>query len=273
MTASPWLYHNKPLLMGVLNCTPDSFSDGGHYLDRDKAIAHGRAMARQGANIIDVGGESTRPGSRSVSIQEELDRVIPVVQQLSDDGLYVSIDTSKPEIMHQACLAGACMINDVNALCAKGALQVATHAKVDICLMHKQGIPQTMQDEPYYHDAVQDIKTYLSQRVQVCLDAGINKERITIDPGIGFGKNLQANLQLQAHLDAFKQIAPVLLGISRKSFLAELSGSKRIEREIETAAALSIAVWQGVDILRVHDVVSQKRALEVAYPLRVARVH
>ncbi|MDQ6962602.1 MAG: dihydropteroate synthase [Mariprofundaceae bacterium] len=273
MLATPWLHSDKPLLMGVLNCTPDSFSDGGKYLDTNKAITHGQDMARQGASIIDVGGESTRPSSHGVSVQQELDRVIPVIQQLSDDGLYVSIDSSKPEVMRQACIAGARMINDVNALCADGAIQVAVEANVDVCLMHKQGVPQSMQDQPCYEHALDDIKTYLQQRMQCCLTAGMQAEKISIDPGIGFGKRLNDNLLLQAHLAEFKEIAPVLLGISRKSFLAEISGSQLIEREIETAAALSIAVWQGVDMLRVHDIATQKRALEVAYQLRVARAY
>jgi len=271
MLGSPWRHSQKPLLMGVLNCTPDSFSDGGEYLTREKALAHARKMMHLGAAMIDVGGESTRPGSVGVSIQEEIDRIIPVVQQLSAEGIYVSVDTSKPKVMLEAVRAGARMINDVNALAAEGAIAVAMDAQVDVCLMHKKGTPQQMQLRPTYTNVLEEVAAFLRQRMDACILAGISPERILIDPGIGFGKNTHDNLQLQAHLNLFKDMGPVLLGVSRKSFLGDISGSLVSEREFETAAAVGIAVWNGVDVLRVHDIERQKKVVDVAYRLRVAR--
>ncbi|RLL55010.1 dihydropteroate synthase [Mariprofundus sp. EBB-1] len=257
-------------IMGVLNCTPDSFSDGGNFFNIESAIEHGLHMFEQGAAIIDVGGESTRPGSETVPLEEELARVIPVIQALTDQGCFVSADTMKAEVMHQGIKAGASMINDVSALTFDpDSLAVIADSHVDVCLMHMQGLPKTMQQQPKYSDAVADVSLFFNQRIDACLQAGIQASAITLDPGIGFGKRLQDNIALIQGLGHFKQHfnMPLLLGVSRKSFLGQLTDSPIHDREIETAVAGAIGIANGADILRVHDVPLQRRAMQVASAL------
>lgn len=260
-------------IMGVLNCTPDSFSDGGRHAGTEAAVAHGLRLWRDGAALIDVGGESTRPGADAVSEAEELRRVVPVVRALAAEGCRVSIDTTKAEVMRAACEAGAAMINDVTALMGDAdALAVAAETGAEVCLMHMRGSPRTMQDKPHYHDVVGEVRDFLARRVDACLAAGVKEDALVLDPGIGFGKRLEDNLALIAHLSSLKQAfaLPLLLGVSRKSFLGALSGAGVEDREIETAAAISIGVFAGADILRVHDVAIQRRAARVASSLRDA---
>ncbi|MFQ5518493.1 MAG: dihydropteroate synthase [Mariprofundus sp.] len=256
--------------MGVLNCTPDSFSDGGHYVDVEAAVAHGLEMARQGAAIIDVGGESTRPGAKPVSLQEELDRVIPVIRELVRQGCTVSVDTMKAEVMSQAMLAGASLINDVSALRHESnSLNIAADTGADVCLMHMLGSPENMQQQPEYDDVVREVADFFEQRIEHCLRAGIQESSIVLDPGIGFGKRLQDNLALIRAVSGFKKIfsMPVLLGLSRKSFLGQLTGSPVSDHEFESAVAGGIGIVHGADLLRVHDVALQRRAIQVASAL------
>jgi len=263
-------------MMGVLNCTPDSFSDGGSFIhagqavDVQQAVDHGLRMFEQGAAIIDVGGESTRPDAEPVSLQQELERVIPVIKALTEQQCPVSIDSMKAEVMAQAIEAGACLVNDVSALSHDAAsLPLLAETGVDVCLMHMQGSPQTMQQQPGYGDVVEEVSAFFQQRIDACLKAGIKASAIILDPGIGFGKRLQDNLALIQAIPQFKKTfdMPVLLGLSRKSFLGHITGSVVEDREIETAAAGSMAIAYGADILRVHDVSVQKRAIQVASAL------
>jgi len=257
-------------MMGVLNCTPDSFSDGGSFLDVDAAIAHALAMQQAGAAIIDVGGESTRPGAAQVSEQEELARVIPVVRALSLAGCPVSLDTMKAEVMRQGIAAGATLINDVSALRFDAAsMAVVAAAGVDVCLMHMQGEPDSMQTNPHYADVVDEVCAFFQQRITACTQAGIAESTIVLDPGIGFGKRLEDNLALIRGIDLIKQRfgMPLLLGVSRKSFLGLLTGSDVSDRELETAVAGAMGIAFGADILRVHDITLQKRAVRVASAL------
>jgi len=260
--------------MGVLNCTPDSFSDGGNFVDAEAAIAHGLAMFEQGAAIIDVGGESTRPDAEPVSLQDELQRVMPVIEALVEQGCPVSIDTMKAEVMSQAIAAGASLVNDVSALTYDAdSLSLLASTGTDVCLMHMQGSPKTMQQQPLYDNVVEDVSVFFAQRIEACLQAGIESSSIILDPGIGFGKSLDDNLTLIQAIPLFKQrfAMPVLLGVSRKSFLGQLTSSPVSDRELETAVAGGMGIAYGADILRVHDVVVQKRAIQVASALSVAR--
>jgi len=257
-------------IMGVLNCTPDSFSDGGEFFDSDSAVAHGLEMHGQGAAIIDVGGESTRPGASPVPVQEELARVIPVIRALATHGCTVSIDSMKAAVIHQAIEAGASIINDVSALSHDAeSLSVVANAGVDVCLMHMQGTPETMQQQPKYKDVVQAVSDFFARRIEACLQAGIQASSIILDPGIGFGKRLEDNLALIQAIPRFKINfnMPVLLGVSRKSFLGQLTGAAVEDRELETAVAGAMAIAYGADILRIHDVMQQKRAIRVASAL------
>ncbi len=254
-------------IMGVLNCTPDSFSDGGSYLSLESAIAHAQAMRAQGAVIIDVGGESTRPGSDAVPLQEELARVIPVTKALAKQGHYVSVDTMKAAVMSQAIEAGASMINDVSALTHDSdSLHLAADSGVDVCLMHMQGSPKSMQQRPAYDNVIQQVIDFFSQRIDACLEVGIRESAIILDPGIGFGKRLEDNLALIQGIKNLKQTfnMPVLLGVSRKSFLGQITNCEVNDREIETAVAGAMGIAYGADILRVHDVALQRRAVQVA---------
>ncbi|WP_293007230.1 dihydropteroate synthase [Nitrosomonas sp.] len=251
--------------MGIINVTPDSFSDGGFFLSTQQAIAHARSLIDEGADILDIGGESTRPGSQHVSADEELSRVIPVLEALVDTAIPISIDTSKPEVMKHAIEAGASMINDVNALRNTGALEtVAPHKHVQICLMHMQGTPQNMQANPYYIDIVSEVKDYLQQRIQAANTAGIALSRLVIDPGFGFGKTPQHNLSLLNHLNEFTTLGtPVLAGLSRKSMLGAITGNNVDQRLHESVAAALLAVVKGAKIVRVHDVKASKAALAI----------
>jgi len=262
-------------IMGVLNCTPDSFSDGGVFLDNEgmnveAAVSHGLEMWKQGAAIIDVGGESTRPGAIAVSLQEELARVIPVVRELSQLGCTVSVDTTKAEVMRQAMHAGATMINDVSALGSDAeSLRVAADTGADVCLMHMQGKPETMQLKPEYHNVIEEVSNFFEQRIEVCLQAGVHLSSIVLDPGIGFGKRLSDNVSLIRSIGYFKRKfnMPLLLGVSRKSFLGLLTGCPVEDRELETAVAGAVGIAYGADMLRVHDVALQGRAIRVASAL------
>jgi dihydropteroate synthase len=256
---------NRPLIMGVVNVTPDSFSDGGLYLSTQQAIAHARNLIDEGADILDIGGESTRPGSQQVSTDEEIKRVIPVLEALVVTNTPISIDTSKPEVMKRAIAAGASMINDVNALRNPGALEaVAQDNHVKLCLMHMQGTPQNMQKNPQYKNIVSEVKDFLEQRIHAAMTAGISKDRLIIDPGFGFGKTLQHNLALLNQLDQLTTLGvPVLAGVSRKSMLGTITGNSVDHRIHESISAALLAAVKGAKIVRVHDVKASKDALAV----------
>ncbi|WP_456408369.1 dihydropteroate synthase [Thiolapillus sp.] len=255
----------KPCVMGILNVTPDSFSDGGRFLHADTAIAQAMQMAEDGAAIIDVGGESTRPGASPVSVQEELDRVIPVIQALRANlPIPVSIDTSKPEVMAAAVQAGAGLINDVNALRSNGALEQAAKLDVPVCLMHMQGQPDTMQHAPRYDNVLGEVSAFLSERLDACIEQGIACEHILIDPGFGFGKTLEHNLELLRRLRELEKLGcPLLVGLSRKSMLGTLTGREPEQRVAASVAAALLAVERGASIVRVHDVAETVDALKV----------
>lgn len=259
---------SKPIVMGILNVTPDSFFDGGKFDVVNKAVEHARQMSADGAEIIDIGGESTRPGAAPVSVQQELDRVIPVIEILGEE-FTVSIDTSKPEVMRTAVKAGASIINDVHALRAKGALEAVAELDVPVCLMHMQGESRTMQIEPQYINVVQEIKAFLLERVELCKKAGIQKDKIMIDPGFGFGKTLQHNLLLLKHLKVFVETGfPVLVGVSRKSMFGQLLDLPVDERGHASLAAAVVAVMNGAQIIRTHDVKSTIEAIKVCYSIQ-----
>lgn len=241
--------------MGIVNVTPDSFSDGGRHLLRDAAIAHAHQLISEGANILDIGGESTRPGAQAVSVQEELDRVLPVIEGLRGVAVPLSIDTFKAEVMQAALIAGASMVNDINALQQPQALQVVAASDAAVCLMHKQGKPQTMQLEPNYQDVLQEVLDFLRNRVIAVEAAGVARERILIDPGFGFGKTLLHNLTLLRQLARFSELGvPLLAGLSRKSMLGMITGQEVNNRVPASVAAALIAVQHGACIVRVHDV-------------------
>jgi len=252
--------------MGIVNVTPDSFSDGGEFLDPERAIAHGRKLADEGADILDVGGESTRPGARAVDAAEELGRVVPVVEALAKDGPKVSIDTSKTEVARAALDAGASMVNDVTALRADPDLAaLCAERDCEVVLMHMLGDPRTMQENPVYHDVVDDIKVFLAERIEFATVAGIHRERIWIDPGIGFGKTVEHNLELHRRLGEFAELGrPVAFGSSRKSFIGKLTGAGVDQRLGGTIASNVIAYANGAEMLRVHDVAPMQEALTVA---------
>ena len=244
---------SRPLVMGIVNATPDSFSDGGLHHQRDAAIAHAMQLIEEGADIVDIGGESTRPGAVPVGVQEELDRVLPIIESLH--GVPISIDTFKPEVMKAAIAAGAQMVNDINALLDEDAMKIVANSQVAVCLMHKQGNPQTMQQQPDYHNVVDEVKSFLQARIEAALAAGIAKECIVIDPGFGFGKTLQHNLALLGNLNELTQLGvPILAGLSRKSMLGEITGQDAQHRMPASIAAALIAAQRGASILRVHDV-------------------
>ncbi len=252
-------------VMGILNVTPDSFSDGGRFTGRDDALRHAERMLAEGADILDVGGESTRPGAAGVSAQEELDRVVPVIEAvLGITDKPVSIDTSKADVMRAAVAAGAAMINDVRALREEGALDAAAAAQVPVCLMHMQGQPRTMQQDPDYADVVGEIADFLSERVEACGQAGIPRDRIVLDPGFGFGKTVAHNVELLANLRQLKELGlPILAGLSRKSTLGKITGRDVDQRVPASIAAAVIAVTNGASIVRVHDVAETVDALKV----------
>ena len=262
---------SSPAVMGILNLTPDSFSDGGRFNDCDSAVRHALAMVNQGAAIIDIGGESTRPGAQAVTVQQELDRVMPVVEAVvAELPVPVSVDTSKPGVMRAAISAGAGMINDVMALRSKGAIEAVSDAgNVAVCLMHMQGKPRTMQTNPHYGDVVREVRDFLLERASVCEKGGIASSRILLDPGFGFGKMLEHNLALLKNIG---QLAgegyPLLVGISRKSMIGQLLGEVPVERRLHgSVAAAVIAAMQGASILRVHDVRETVDALKIVEAL------
>ncbi len=257
---------SKPQVMGILNTTPDSFSDGGVFFPRDAAIARARDMFEAGAVIIDVGGESTRPGAQPVSLQEELDRVIPVIEAVHAElPVILSVDTRKPAVMSEAVRAGAGMINDVSALQQEGAVAVAAACDVPVCLMHMQGEPRTMQKQPHYDDVVEEVISFLNQRIDSCLKAGIRREHLLVDPGFGFGKTLRHNLQLLNRLPEIAALGfPVVVGISRKSMLGKVLDERPVqERLYGSIAAATVAAWLGASIVRVHDVGPTADALKI----------
>ena len=265
------LVFDRPIVMGILNVTPDSFSDGGQHLDFESALAHGLQMVEDGAAIIDVGGESTRPGSIGVSEEEELARTIPVVRELSArTNVIISIDTMKAEVARQAIEAGACIINDVSALtCDPEMAGVAAESGAGVILMHMLGSPRTMQDDPVYDDVVVDVQDYLLSRIAELIENGLKKESLAIDPGIGFGKTLEHNIQLLADLE--KQVAlglPVVVGLSRKRFLGMLTGCEVNKRLASSLAALTFCVLNGAHVMRVHDVKESHEAMKVACALK-----
>jgi len=252
-------------VMGILNVTPDSFSDGGVFFDAPRAVAHAHEMAAAGAAIIDVGGESTRPGAQPVSLQEELDRTIPVIERLARElATPISIDTSKPEVMRAAVAAGAGLINDVYALRAEDALPVAASLKVPVCLMHMQGEPRTMQSDPHYADVVAEVRDFLAARIAAATQAGMARERIVIDPGFGFGKSLEHNLALLRGLRSLTALGvPVLAGLSRKSMISNALGLPVEQRAHASVALALMAVQNGARLVRVHDVAATVQAIRM----------
>lgn len=262
---------SEPRVMGVLNRTPDSFSDGGSYTDFDAALRRAVEMAGEGAAILDVGGESTRPGAAPVSLQEELDRVLPLIEKLTQElDLPLSVDSSKPEVMRAAVAAGAAMINDVYALRQPGALEVAASSDTAVCLMHMQGEPRSMQQQPHYDDVVDEVGAFLRQRAGQCTAAGIQRQRIVIDPGFGFGKTLEHNLELLRRLPELAGSGyPLLVGLSRKSMIGTLLGGVPASQRLQGSVAAAVAaVLHGANIVRCHDVRPTMEALRVAAALR-----
>ncbi|MFP5410332.1 MAG: dihydropteroate synthase [Gammaproteobacteria bacterium] len=254
----------RPLILGIVNVTPDSFSDGGRLADARAAIGHALKLRDAGADILDVGGESTRPGAAPVSAEAEIERVLPVIEALAAQGCVVSVDTMKPEVMRAALAAGAAMVNDVMALRAPGALEAVAATGAAACLMHMQGEPRTMQQAPAYADVAGEVADFLAARVAACEAAGIARERLVIDPGFGFGKTLAHNLALLKHLDRLAATGvPVLAGLSRKAMLGTLSGRAVGEREFAGVAAHLIAVARGARLVRVHDVAAMRDALAI----------
>jgi dihydropteroate synthase len=255
---------DRPLIMGIVNTTPDSFSDGGKFTTAPLAIEHALGLARLGADILDVGGESTRPGALPVPAGEEMRRVLPVIEALAKAGLIVSVDTKKPEVMRAALEAGAVMVNDVMALRMPGALEVVAATNAAVCLMHMQGEPQTMQQAPHYGDVVNEVVRFLGDRAEACIAAGIEQDRIVVDPGFGFGKSLAHNLALLKNIGALTALdMPVIVGMSRKSTLGALTARGVDEREFAGVAAHLMAVEQGARLVRVHDVAAMHDVLAV----------
>jgi dihydropteroate synthase len=258
---------DRPLVMGILNVTPDSFSDGARFQERDAAIRRALALVEEGADILDIGGESTRPGAAAVTVQQELDRVIPVLEAINKEvPVPISVDTSKPEVMKEAVHKGAGMINDVRALREPGALQIlADYPDIPVCLMHMLGEPRTMQQNPEYADVVTDIIGFLEERISACEEAGIERSRLLLDPGFGFGKTLEHNLGLLRRLDALEVLGcPVLVGISRKSMIGALLDNAPVDQRLYgSLSAAVIAAMKGAAIIRVHDVKPTVDALKV----------
>jgi len=256
---------DRARVMGVVNVTPDSFSDGGAHADTEAAVAHGLRLAAEGADLLDVGGESTRPGASEVPVEEELRRVLPVVERLAREcPLPISVDTSKPEVMRAAVAAGAGMVNDPYALRRDGALEAAAELGVPVCLMHMQGTPADMQDDPRYEDVVAEVHSFFTQRIFACEMAGIAKKKLLLDPGFGFGKTLEHNLLLLRQLSRFVELGlPVLAGLSRKGMIGKLTGRELDARVHGSVAAALIAVQNGATIVRVHEVAATVDALAV----------
>ncbi|QND83481.1 Dihydropteroate synthase [Chromobacterium vaccinii] len=263
---------SRPLVMGILNVTPDSFSDGGRFNRVDDALARAEAMLAEGADILDIGGESTRPGAPFVSPEEEMARVMPVLEKLRGIGAPLSLDTRRAEVMREALRLGAVdLINDVSALEDEGALPLAAASRAAVCLMHKQGNPDTMQNRPEYADVVAEVADYLKRRLQLCLDAGIARERLLVDPGFGFGKTLEHNLALLKRLDEIERIAgaPLLVGLSRKSMLGAITGEDAPSERLGASVAAALeSARRGAAVIRVHDVKATRQALQLWQALR-----
>ncbi|WP_434938794.1 dihydropteroate synthase [Shewanella sp. HL-SH8] len=255
----------QPVVMGIVNVTPDSFSDGGEFNLFEHACKHVDYIIEQGASIIDVGGESTRPGASEVTVEQELARVLPLIKYIADKhDVWISIDTSKPEVMQQAVAAGANLINDVRALQLPGAIEMAATLKVPVCLMHMQGQPQTMQDSPEYGDVISEVSAFFERRIIACEAAGITRSKIILDPGFGFGKTLAHNYRLLATLPLLHQFhLPILIGLSRKSMIGDLLARPTSERLAGSLAGALIAAQQGAQIIRVHDVPETVDVLKV----------
>ena len=264
---------SQPQVMGILNVTPDSFSDGGKHTNVSQALDHALRMIDEGATFIDIGGESTRPGAPDVSLQEELDRTIPVIEAVAKNtSCVISIDTSKADVMREAVKAGAGLINDVRALQEPGALQVAAEAQVPVCLMHMQGQPRTMQQSPEYDDVVNDVGQFLLARTKVCEEAGIAKDKILFDPGYGFGKSLEHNYTLVKHLPSLMKLGyPVLVGMSRKSMIGNLLNRKVDERLAGSISLATIVAQMGAHIIRVHDVKETADAVNIVKMLNLVK--
>jgi dihydropteroate synthase len=264
---------SRPRVMGILNVTPDSFSDGGLFDSVAQAVEHARHMVEEGAAIIDVGGESTRPGAAEVPVDEELRRVIPVIDALHDSlDVPVSIDTRKPEVMQAAVAAGAGLINDVTALQTPGAVKLAAQLGVPVCLMHMQGTPESMQEQPSYADVVTEVKGFLLERAEACMQHGIDRNNILLDPGFGFGKTTTHNLQLLQQLEQLVAAGfPVLVGLSRKSMIGQILGLPVDQRLYAGLALAVLAAWQGAAIVRCHDVRQTREAILMCQAVRDAR--
>ncbi|MFQ2299044.1 dihydropteroate synthase [Aeromonas dhakensis] len=257
----------RPHVMGILNVTPDSFSDGGHFNQLERAMTHARQMVAEGATLIDIGGESTRPGAPDVSEQEELDRVLPVVERMACElDVMISLDTSKAAVMREGCAAGAHLINDVRALLEPGALAAAAAADVPVCLMHMQGQPRTMQAEPHYDDLLGEVRAFFDERIAACLTAGIAREQLLLDPGYGFGKTIAHNYQLLAQQESLLDYQlPLLVGMSRKSMIGNLLGRPVDERLAGSLACALVGMQRGARIIRVHDVRATMDALRTGW--------
>ena len=270
MTAPGWsirggeLTLNRVLIMGIINMTPDSFADGGRYFDSTEALAHARCLIDEGADVLDIGGESTRPGADDVPADEELRRVMPLIEALTGCGVPVSVDTSKPEVMRAALDAGASIINDVYALQRPGACEAVASSDCGIVLMHMQGTPRTMQHEPRYSDVVREVTEFLSRRVEEAQSRGIDPGRIAVDPGFGFGKSIEHNFKLLSELSMLKKMnRPLVVGLSRKSMLGGVTGRPVDGRVAGSVAAAVLAAERGANIVRVHDVAATRDALAV----------
>lgn len=259
------LVFDRPMVMGVLNVTPDSFSDGGRFVGLDLALAHVEQMLKDGVDIIDVGGESTRPGAAAVSGQDEIERVVPLVEAVRHRfDVPISVDTSKPNVMRAAVAAGANMLNDVLALQEEGALLAAVELAVPVCLMHMQGEPRSMQEDPRYDDVTVEVLQFLRERIDVCQEAGIARNKLLVDPGFGFGKRLSHNLTLLRELGRFKSLElPILIGVSRKSMIGTILNRPVDQRLYGSLAAASLALWQGASIIRTHDVAATKDVVKL----------
>ena len=258
------LDYSRPLLMGVVNVTPDSFTDGGLFFDPQRAVVHALGLIEEGADLIDVGGESTRPGAQPIDAAEELRRVLPVLHALRDAPVPVAVDTTKPQVMRAAIAEGASVINDVNALRSPGALQTVAASLAGVCLVHMRGEPRTMQAAPHYKNVVAEVRAFLLERLDAAVAIGIALERIALDPGFGFGKTVGHNLAVLRNLERLAELgAPVLVGLSRKSTLGAITGRPALERLPASIAAALIAVQHGARIVRVHDVAATRDALAV----------
>ena len=267
---------DHPVIMGILNVTPDSFSDGGKFFNKEDALRHAEEMVQAGAEIIDVGGESARPGAAPVSEEDETARVVPVIAAVREKfpDIWISVDTSTPGVMRKACAAGCDILNDIRALRREGALEAAAELGAPVCIMHMQGEPGHMQDNPVYQDLIGEVSEFFYERIDACLNAGIKRENIILDPGFGFGKTLDQNYKLLGELEKFRTFdLPILAGMSRKSMIGGVTGAGTGDRLEGTVAAHLVSILKGADIIRVHDVKAHKDAVDVMmYALKYSKV-